>query len=323
MHKVVIERPRGNPGRATNGRRANLPDELQPKFESMKRQHRARKWQTDLLGPLKRWLQSQVGRPWNDVYSEACAVIKPDSIIRAHVKTHLLEFVLRHTFMHKGEVSFLDLWGGICPVLSEQSRWRLFYIHPETGILEAIPRKPRSYWTEQEPQPPVTEQWINNRLARKQIRGLWFECHFEVVPVDGRFKRYDHALERVVLRNGLARRDAHYFLCVCKRQLSKRELRDLKLRNIPAPSDKAQSSASPLDGWLKTALLILAGRRSWLSSPRRQRFDSVLPCKWRWCSDSTSGIIRGRSLARAFLMGRRHRVISHWFDSNSPDHIGA
>jgi hypothetical protein len=29
-----------------------------------------RKGLTDLLGPLRRWLQSQVGRAWNDVYSE-------------------------------------------------------------------------------------------------------------------------------------------------------------------------------------------------------------------------------------------------------------
>jgi hypothetical protein len=99
MHKVVVERPRWNPGPGKQGRRANLSDELLPKFEGIKRPHRSRKGLTDLLGPLKRWLQSQVGRPWNEVYSEACAVIKPDSIIRAHVKTHLLEFVQRNAFI--------------------------------------------------------------------------------------------------------------------------------------------------------------------------------------------------------------------------------
>jgi len=266
MHKVVIERLRWNPGPGKNRRRANLPDELLPKSEGMQRPHFNRKGLTDLLGPLKRWLQSQVGRPWNDVYSEACAVIKPDSIIRAHVKTHLLEFVLRTTFMHEREAWYFDRWGRACLVLSEQSRWRRFYVHPETGMLEAIPRKPRSYWEAQKRQEPVTVQWISNRLARKQIRGLWFECYFEVVPVDGRFKAYDHALERVVLRSGLAKHDKQYFLCVRKRQLSKRELRDLKLRNTPTPHfGKAQSSASRPCGWLKTALQIFAGRRLWLS----------------------------------------------------------
>ena len=102
MHKVVVERPRWNPGRGKQGRRANLPDELLPKFEGIKRPHASRKGLTDLLGPLRRWLHAQLGRPWNDVYSEACAVIKPDSVIRAHIKTHLLEFVERHTSCMKG-----------------------------------------------------------------------------------------------------------------------------------------------------------------------------------------------------------------------------
>src|SRR6266849_6642354 len=102
MHKVVVERPRWNPGPDKNGRRANLSDELLPKFEGIKRPQRHRKGLTALLGQLK-------GRLWNDVYSEACAVIKPDSIIRAHVKNHLLEFVERQTFMHDGKVCVLDV----------------------------------------------------------------------------------------------------------------------------------------------------------------------------------------------------------------------
>src|SRR5438552_1348324 len=137
MHKVVVERPRWNPGPGKHGRRANLSDELLPKFEGIKRPHAHRKGLTDLLGPLKRWLFSQVGRPWNDVYSEACAVIKPDSIIRAHVKTHLLEFVQRNTFIYDGHVSYLGTGrgGGIRPVLSEHLMRRVFYVHPETGFL--------------------------------------------------------------------------------------------------------------------------------------------------------------------------------------------
>ena len=81
MHKVVIERPRWNPGRGKKGRRANLPDELLPRREGIRRPHTNRKAFTDLLGPLRRWLHSQLGRPWNDAYSEAFAVIKSDSVI--------------------------------------------------------------------------------------------------------------------------------------------------------------------------------------------------------------------------------------------------
>src|SRR5262249_40852920 len=104
MHKVICEEPRHGGGRERFGRRANLGEELLPKFEGIRRPHLDRKWFGEHLGPLRRWLRSQVGRPWNDVYSEACSVIKPDSVVRNHIKSHLLEFVQRHTFLRNGRV---------------------------------------------------------------------------------------------------------------------------------------------------------------------------------------------------------------------------
>ncbi len=270
MHKVVIERPRWNPGRGKKNRQASLPDELLPKFEGIKRPHRNnRKGFTDLLGPLKRWLLSQVGRPWNDVYSEACAVIKADSIIRAHVKTHLLQFVQRETFMHKGKVCVLDLTYrslGIVPVEDSASRCRnLFFVHPETGLLQITPTISRRAWKASQPREPVTTRWLRGNIALKQVRGLWFECHFKSVPVDVWFKAYDHALERVVSRRELTRHDTRYLLCMFKRQLSKHELRRFGLRNAFIPHAlEAQSSAGRICGRLKTALLDFAGRRLWV-----------------------------------------------------------
>jgi hypothetical protein len=94
---------------------------------------------------LKRWLQSQVCQPWNDVYSEACAVIKPDSIIRAHVRTHLLQFVERHTFMHDGKVYVLDTGyrgRGIIPVTERRYGWNLFFVHPDPACSAPRLRSP-------------------------------------------------------------------------------------------------------------------------------------------------------------------------------------
>src|SRR6266446_8265149 len=209
MHKVVIERPRHGRSWAESRPRSKPPFEESPRFESIKARHIRRKWFSDLLGPLKRWLQSQIGRPWNDVYSEACAVIKPDSPIRAHVKTHLLELVERNTFMHDGKVSYLSTGrgGGIRPVLSEKFVRRVFYVHPQTGLLEKIEPVSRKRWNAERYQSPVARRWVSRNAALQQIRGLWFECHFEVVPVGVRFKAYDHALERVVSRGELTRHD--------------------------------------------------------------------------------------------------------------------
>jgi hypothetical protein len=267
MHKVVVERLRHGRSWATSKAPLKPPFDGSPRYESMKANHTRRKWFSDLLGPLRRWLQSQVGRPWNDVYSEACAVIKPDSIIRAHVKTHLLEFVERHTFMHDGKVCILDTTyrGGVKPVTETGWRRSLFFVHPETALLEPIPKLSKRAWRARESKPPATCHWIRNNVALQKVRGLWFECHFEVVPVGVRFRSYDHALERVVTRSALTRHDKEYCLCTLKRQLSKRELRRFGLRNASIPlSSEAQSSAGSTCRRLKTALEALAGRRSWV-----------------------------------------------------------
>ena len=264
MHKVVVERPRRNPGPTKKGRRANLPDELLPKFEGIKRPYSHRKWQTDLLGPLRRWLQSQVGRPWNDVYSEACAVIKPDSVIRAHIKTHLLEFIERHTFMHDGQVCMLDTSRSGGPVPVTERPWGRnscrFYVHPETGLLQVILQMPRRLWPEPEPKPVVTVHWIRKNVARQQIRGLWFECYYEIVPYWEWFDPYDHALERNVTLKEVRRYQHYYYLCTRKRQLSKKELRRLGLRNAPTPAPiGAQSSADFISDRLNMVLQLCLG----------------------------------------------------------------
>jgi hypothetical protein len=256
MHKVVIERPRWNPGRGKQGRRANLPDELLPRFEGIKRPHRWRKGLTDLLGPLKRWLQSQVGRPWNDVYSEACAVIKPDSIIRAHVKTHLLQFVERHTFMRKVCIVETAYPGrGVIPVTELRYRCSRFFVHPESGLLCAIPQKSRAALrAERRAARAENFRWLNCNFAIKQINGIWYACQFRVVCPEGRFKAYDHALGQQVGRGGLLRREGQYLHCIAKRQLSRRELRRYDLRNSPVL--EGQSSVGPIGGRLTTALAV-------------------------------------------------------------------
>jgi len=236
MHKVVIERPRWSPGRDKHGRRANLPDELQPKYEGMRRAHSRRKGFTDLLGPLRRWLHTQVGRPWNDVYSEACAVIKPDSVIRAHVKTHLLEMVEQNTFIAGGQVSVVDHFrgGGVRPVVETRWGWTRYYVHPETGLLLKIPpRSRRAAVRARVGRHYSTERWLTDTMALRQFRGLWFACHYRAVSEEGAFQAYDYALERVVNRGELTRKGSRLLLCVIKQQLARRELRRYGLVNQP------------------------------------------------------------------------------------------
>src|SRR4051794_15838672 len=182
MHKVVVKRPRHGRGWGTSKAPLKPPFDGSPRYESMRANHTRRKWFSDLLGSLRRWLQSQVGRPWNDVYSDACAVIKPDSIIRAHIKTHLLQFVERHTFMHNGQVCVLDtsyMGRGVIAVTDQRYGYSRFFIHPETGLLCAIPQKSRkALRAKRRAARSENFRWLDSHFALKQIGAIWFACQF-------------------------------------------------------------------------------------------------------------------------------------------------
>src|SRR2546427_1453297 len=167
MHKVMCEEPRHGGGREKYSRRGNLPEELLPRFESVRRPHKERKSFGEHLGPLRRWLRSQVGRPWDTVYSEACAVIKPDSVVRNHIKFHLLEFVQRHTFLRDGQVwGFRKYWGSSeIPVAEACSHWSPFYVHPETMLLCEPPLRPRPRRRNKAPDNRAkTQRWLTETL---------------------------------------------------------------------------------------------------------------------------------------------------------------
>jgi hypothetical protein len=265
MHKVVVERPRWNPGPGKHGRRANLPDELLPKFEGIRRPHSHRKAFTDLLSPLERWLHSQIGLPWNDVYSEACAVIKPDSVIRAHIKTHLLEFVERHTFMRDGKICVVVPYSGdgVMPVSEIRYGRSGFFVHPETHLLCEIPRKSRrrrpDVYSERR---ALTQRWLSETFLLRRLNGCWFECH--VVGFSRQYTkddspwRFDVAEKKMICRANANDIYGRRVYCISKRQLSRQELRKFGIANNNYLG--AQSSALPQCG-LKTAFHFTAGWR--------------------------------------------------------------
>jgi hypothetical protein len=48
---------------------------------------------TDVLGPLRDYLKSKFGQPWDDVYSEMCEHMDRRSTVGAHIFTHLGDYV--------------------------------------------------------------------------------------------------------------------------------------------------------------------------------------------------------------------------------------
>jgi hypothetical protein len=113
-----------------------------PAKESMAIRHRNNDRSfNENLAPLLRWLEKQVGRPWDRVYSEACQVIKPTSTVKNHVKIHLLEMVNLKITMIDGRPCEVDRWGKWDEVGSSgwagysEIRDKQLYVNPQTRLL--------------------------------------------------------------------------------------------------------------------------------------------------------------------------------------------
>jgi hypothetical protein len=133
MFKVIVERPRsGSRVRWSTGTRRLLASETMPAKVGMLRGHGKGKWSKDHLGPLRRFLFRRVGRPWDAVMSEICAVIDARSTVQQHVLLHVSNFVTIETTMVNGEVC-----GPGYPLLHTPVRDLPdpLYVHPETGLL--------------------------------------------------------------------------------------------------------------------------------------------------------------------------------------------
>lgn len=133
MAKVIVTRPRTGGGLTRKGR--DKPFEDQPKMEGLKKRHQKgwnQKQLNEYLSPLYRYLEAQVGRPWNDVYSEIRAQIKPGNTVQEHVLLHVNEKVLTTVVKNDNfdPCYCYQRWGNTYQI----ENGRLF-VHPDTGIL--------------------------------------------------------------------------------------------------------------------------------------------------------------------------------------------
>lgn len=131
MFKVIVERPRRGGSWSKSARPFWRSEEAFAKI-GMKRGHRNRKALNEHLGPLRKFLARQVGRPWNAVFSEICAVIDSRSTVKQHVRSHIGDFVAIDTTLIDGAVYGSSYASPHTP-LSELRED--FYVDPASGLL--------------------------------------------------------------------------------------------------------------------------------------------------------------------------------------------
>src|SRR3954453_4098593 len=121
MARVIVERPRIPDHKARKGRAGSL-EEL-PSYQGMRRPHLLHwggKTLNENLQPLRRYLERQVGRPWDKVYAEIAANLRVDNTVQQHVRDHLRDFVVVNPRRDVVRRSFRgSLW------------WPEFYVAPK------------------------------------------------------------------------------------------------------------------------------------------------------------------------------------------------
>jgi hypothetical protein len=136
MSKVIVERPRwGSRLRSTKfaarvSPRVDVEDfDLAPPPRD-----RDQKSLNENLAPLKRYLEKQIGRPWNKVYSEIRANLDTRKATQLHILQHLRDYVQTHCWMEGKTLMGNRRWFGVEPVEG-------LYVHPKTGILRRAPER--------------------------------------------------------------------------------------------------------------------------------------------------------------------------------------
>ena len=140
LAQVVTERPRrghGNASKKTTGRRIRFYDPNRDYDEPTRlpvaqgRQYGSNcKEFSDLIGPLRRYLRSCIGRPWNEVHSELSQKLDRRSLSGAHIWDHV-----------RWEIETDRYIGADRHVYSTRCTYALspravggLYVHPRTGV---------------------------------------------------------------------------------------------------------------------------------------------------------------------------------------------
>src|SRR6185295_14896834 len=138
MARVVTERPRrghGNPskkwGRRLRKHEYDAEDHGPTRAAIARRQQygwNAKEF-SDVLGPLRRYLHKQVGRPWDKVWSEITRTLDSRSLTGLHIFDHIRSEVEQEAWLgDDGRVYHKRRWGTSEAVSG-------LYVHPGNGLL--------------------------------------------------------------------------------------------------------------------------------------------------------------------------------------------
>ena len=235
MRDIIIDTGRrykdGRKGRQNNPSKFDdLPDK--------ERMRQGRGWyieRGDRLGPLSKYLLKQVGRPWNDVYADICKHADSRSLRGYHLRQHVEhDKVVGHKYSYsRGEVGrdritgcwhptydlYIDDDGILCKENKKEASEKNRKEHAKYyARLEKRRAKnpPAGYVHIEAPNPTIKN---DDSSWYEQIKGIWYYMEKEMIKC---FK-YIHPITEKKMYDFASK--------IHKEQLSKKELKDLGIKN--------------------------------------------------------------------------------------------
>jgi hypothetical protein len=134
------------------------------------------------LNPLYGIVRKNVGRKWDDVYSEMSEVFDMRSVINAHILQHLWQYVERYTYIEDGVIMVRERYRSGPTTLADA--FCEYYIHPVTGVLckndqyKTYDQRSRDRKADREAEERKTRIVISKtqELRRKDEASPWFVC---------------------------------------------------------------------------------------------------------------------------------------------------
>jgi hypothetical protein len=246
MGKVLVERPRlrgcrYSPDPETGYRKRVekilAAGDTPPAREGMKRPYGSnRKYFNEHLGPLRRFLESNVGRPWDKVYSEICQFVDRGNVVQKHILTHLFDYVVTNVVLIDGEPCRGKAHCGHSygQPLRTALRYHLWYVCPKSGLLKRTEYQSHKRKHRPKPRPgpkPPAYIWVGDRAQVRWIDNGWELVGVEPLPATGRgaIRRVDPVLNKPVgdLTAGILRGTyGRVVYAVSRRRLARKELKD-------------------------------------------------------------------------------------------------
>jgi hypothetical protein len=244
MAKVIVERPRKK-GRSWHKPKGYLRrlrrygEDGPPAREGIQACWQGRtKYLNEHLGPLRRYLDKQVGRPWDKVFSEICAHINRSNAVQDHVRDHVEDYVTTRVLLIDG-VPCNGAGGLSYGQPLHRFRYRPWYVCPRTGLLRLVKVTGRKRRGRPRPEGPPPYVAVTKTLQCRLLDGAWHLVTLRPLPkllyFRERCQDVDILLKAPVARLTPEEARRHYgaeVYAVAVRRLARREL-----RQYPIPAE--------------------------------------------------------------------------------------